>query len=85
MIETCVLCGYSAGQLPYAGIGRADLRTNTGEMTAHPVCAQCFEHPEHRTVTGVKLHYMPRYLAPQAASAAREMDAKSKRGEELAL
>lgn len=81
---TCVMCANPVGKSQVMGIGRENLFTNTGPMTAHPVCGRCFIDPKHRLIKH-KLHFTSLAESRNAVEMARKLDEMSKAGEDLSL
>lgn len=82
-METCIGCGIvtkAEGGHPFVGVGREDLNTGAGPMTAHPVCGACAEDPGHRSLGPLKVSYFPKGDSPVAVAAAKRTDAQSKAG-----
>ena len=90
----CVGCGESSESHPFVGIGKeVDGRSwwqklyksaPNDELQAFPVCARCWLDPEHRQ-HALKMHFFPAANGSSALVAARVLDERSKRGEDLSL
>lgn len=77
---SCVGCGAESSAHPYVGIGK----DGHHEIQALPVCEACWRDPAHRT-RQLKMHFFTASVAGRALSAARAMDERSQRGEDLVL
>ena len=65
--EMCTGCGLvSSEPLPFVGVTRD---ASSGQMTAFPVCYDCWKTPEHRR-TKLKMHFFSRAQEEMAVARA---------------
>lgn len=62
----CSGCGTVASSHPFVGVARDE---ETGQMTAYPICQQCWANPAHRQ-RPLKMHFHEAGNADAAVDAA---------------